>query len=217
MTSPKWGLPRCPCAPLRTAANPARRGPCAPCITCAGSATATQCGHLPRWFALARLRAARGRSTGAHGVSITYLRWHKHGDAAIRFKFEVIDGHRRCAGCNVAHPVESYGVDRRQKSGRNIYCRNCLRLKLHKRRALMKGAFVENVSIDDLMERDGWTCALCDEAIDPLLRHPAPLSASVDHRIPLAMGLAAGGEHSMSNCQAAHLVCNLRKGKRLVA
>jgi 5-methylcytosine-specific restriction endonuclease McrA len=37
------------------------------------------------------------------------------------------------------------------------------------------------------------------------------MSASVDHIIPLVLG----GEHSMANVQAAHLVCNLRKGDRL--
>lgn len=39
------------------------------------------------------------------------------------------------------------------------------------------------------------------------------MSASLDHREPLALG----GAHTYDNSQCAHLVCNERKGARLAA
>jgi 5-methylcytosine-specific restriction endonuclease McrA len=60
------------------------------------------------------------------------------------------------------------------------------------------------------MERDGWTCQLCLDPIDPALRVPDPMAATLDHVVPLAQG----GSHSMQNLQAAHFMCNYMKGDR---
>lgn len=79
------------------------------------------------------------------------------------------------------------------------------------RRARRIGATVESVSPAEIFERDGWMCRLCDDPIDQLLTYPDQMSASVDHRIPLSRG----GAHSKANCQAAHLICNLRKNNKL--
>lgn len=74
---------------------------------------------------------------------------------------------------------------------------------------------VEQLDETAIFERDQWTCQICLLPIDPKLRgtrrKPHPLSKSIDHRIPLVRG----GEHSMANCQAAHLICNIRKGDSL--
>jgi 5-methylcytosine-specific restriction endonuclease McrA len=70
---------------------------------------------------------------------------------------------------------------------------------------------VERVRRIDVFDRDGWVCLLCHVSIDPGLKYPDPMSASIDHIVPLARG----GVHSMANCQAAHLGCNVRKGSRL--
>ncbi|MEV7840190.1 HNH endonuclease [Streptomyces albidoflavus] len=59
--------------------------------------------------------------------------------------------------------------------------------------------------------RNGWTCQLCHEPIDPDVAWPDPMSPSIDHVIPLARG----GEHSMGNVQSAHLGCNSSKGDRV--
>lgn len=40
----------------------------------------------------------------------------------------------------------------------------------------------------------------------------APMSASVDHIVPLSRG----GEHSMANVQCAHLSCNSSKGDQTI-
>lgn len=63
----------------------------------------------------------------------------------------------------------------------------------------------------DVHTRDGWTCRLCRRPIDPEVAWPDPMSASVDHIVPLSRG----GEHSMINVQSAHLGCNSSKGDRL--
>lgn len=63
----------------------------------------------------------------------------------------------------------------------------------------------------DVHARDGWTCRLCGGPIDPEVAWPDPMSASVDHIVPLA----AGGAHTMANVQSAHLGCNSRKRDRV--
>lgn len=75
------------------------------------------------------------------------------------------------------------------------------------RRARIYGVEHEAVSPRGVFERDGWVCGICSEAIGPTLHYPDPMSASVDHVIPLARG----GFHLMDNCQASHLTCNMRK------
>ena len=79
------------------------------------------------------------------------------------------------------------------------------------RKADIRGASTsEPVSPRRVFERDGWRCALCHEPISQTLRFPDPLSASVDHIVPVSVG----GAHSPDNVQAAHLGCNARKGNR---
>ena len=82
----------------------------------------------------------------------------------------------------------------------------------HRRRALMRDAFVEDVIASKVFDRDGWVCKICGESIDKSLRWPDPGSVSLDHIIPLSKG----GLHSYDNCQAAHFGCNSRKGGRIL-
>ncbi len=55
-------------------------------------------------------------------------------------------------------------------------------------------------------ERDGWICGLCGGAIE------AVADLHIDHIKPLSLG----GKHVEGNLQAAHAVCNLAKGNRVV-
>ena len=64
---------------------------------------------------------------------------------------------------------------------------------------------------EDVYERDGWVCQLCGKPVDRGLEWPDPFSASLDHVVPVS----AGGEHSLLNCQLAHLRCNQAKGARV--
>lgn len=64
-----------------------------------------------------------------------------------------------------------------------------------------------------VFERDDWTCGLCHEPIQTGVPKRHPLSPSLDHIVPLSLG----GQHTHDNVQAAHLICNGRKGNRLTA
>ena len=63
----------------------------------------------------------------------------------------------------------------------------------------------------EIFERDDYICQLCFEPIDPFLRWPDPLAASLDHITPISKG----GNHTRDNAQASHLRCNLVKGDRV--
>lgn len=80
-----------------------------------------------------------------------------------------------------------------------------------KRDAVKFGPGHEKFSRFEVFDRDGWICQLCGDAVDPTIEWPHPMSASLDHRRPLSRG----GDHTKSNSQCAHLVCNTRKGAQL--
>ena len=82
----------------------------------------------------------------------------------------------------------------------------------HRRRATLKGAYVETVRITDLAERDGWVCGICAEPVDPDLKWPHLMSKTIDHVVPIALG----GAHAPTNCQIAHLTCNSRKRHTII-
>lgn len=69
----------------------------------------------------------------------------------------------------------------------------------------------ERFAPKDVYERDRWTCGLCRLPVDPDLPWPHPMSASVDHILPLSQG----GSHTLANVQCAHLSCNSRKCDRV--
>lgn len=77
-------------------------------------------------------------------------------------------------------------------------------------RADRLGAFVENIDMTTLFDRDGWQCGICKQPIDPKLRHPNRMAGTLDHIIPLNQG----GQHHYGNAQAAHYACNSAKGDR---
>lgn len=56
-------------------------------------------------------------------------------------------------------------------------------------------------------------CAICGQPVDKSLRFPHPLSASVDHIIPIAKG---GHPSALTNLQLTHLICNQVKGSKAV-
>lgn len=78
----------------------------------------------------------------------------------------------------------------------------------HIRRARMWGVEHERFKPSDIFDRDGWTCGICGDPIDRTLKHPHPMSVSLDHIV----ALCCGGPHTKANVQAAHLTCNSFKG-----
>lgn len=76
------------------------------------------------------------------------------------------------------------------------------------RRAKKRQVMTEKFLNVEIYERDNWICRLCHKKVNPKLQYPDPMSASLDHIIPLSKG----GAHSRQNTQLAHLICNVRAG-----
>lgn len=101
------------------------------------------------------------------------------------------------------------------KKQRRYCCRGCADADRHRmrnehsalRRARRRNLQREPIEKQEIFIRDGWSCHLCGEGISRDLAWPHPMSASMDHIIPLSRG----GSHTRENVAAAHLVCNLRK------
>lgn len=107
----------------------------------------------------------------------------------------------RARGMCSTHYVKTWATENREKHLANV------RTQGMRYRARKRGAFVENVHRDDVLERDGWRCQICGKKIPKTAAYPDPLSPSVDHVVPLSLG----GKHEMKNVQAAHLICNAVK------
>lgn len=77
----------------------------------------------------------------------------------------------------------------------------------HRKRVVRAG---EDFAKAEIFDRDNWQCGICGDAVDADLEWPHPLSASVDHVVPLAHG----GKHVRTNVRCTHLICNHRRGVR---
>lgn len=82
---------------------------------------------------------------------------------------------------------------------------------LIQRRAIVRGATgpADRFTVHDLIARDGNTCGICGEPIEGT-RYPHPMSASIDHIIPISRG----GTHTLTNARPTHLRCNIARGNR---
>lgn len=80
----------------------------------------------------------------------------------------------------------------------------------HRRRSLKVGGGSERFDDRATFERDRWRCGICRKRVDERLRWPHPLSASVDHMVPIS----EGGLHTRANVRLAHLTCNTSRGNR---
>jgi len=88
-----------------------------------------------------------------------------------------------------------------------------------RRRARKKLAFVENVSPKYIFERDKYRCNLklspsCNGKTDPAKVVPHPRAPTIDHIIPLGVGVENDGWHSNANSWCACFECNCIKRDR---
>lgn len=77
----------------------------------------------------------------------------------------------------------------------------------HRRRARIAEVSVGPVSRERVMERDGWTCWVCDLPTNRAPGAPRSERPSLDHVI----ALSDGGAHTEDNLRCAHLGCNIRR------
>jgi 5-methylcytosine-specific restriction endonuclease McrA len=143
-----------------------------------------------------------------------YARWWRHGDPFVTKNRW--DGYARACdaeGCDRVH----YGHGlckrhyRKQYPERNPNPWNDRRrANFQKRRALKKAATIgDSVLLAEVRERDLDRCGICGQPVNGKA-YPHPLSASLDHIVPLSVG----GAHDPTNVQLAHLRCNISKGNR---
>lgn len=126
----------------------------------------------------------------------------------------------RCSECD-----DTFFSSKRVARGANRYCgpvckeRGKRRLKKEtgrlsdssaRARARKYGTKLETVEARRVFERDRWICQLCGRKINRMVSAPHPMSASLDHILPISRG----GDHTYANTQLAHLRCNIAKGNR---
>lgn len=109
-----------------------------------------------------------------------------------------------CLECGTAHMAKttrSFCSDKCRTRRRRRY-------KSWRSRASHYGVPFENITWLDVMLSLDWKCGICGDDIDPSLRHPDDMCATVDHITPMAKG----GGHVWGNVQPAHWLCNVLKG-----
>jgi endogenous inhibitor of DNA gyrase (YacG/DUF329 family) len=120
---------------------------------------------------------------------------------------------RSCEGCNVDLPAWARGFHRFCDRCAQERIRACTRRRVHRRRVVTEGfdgGTFERFADREIFDRDKWRCGLCRKRVSRRLQWPHPLSASLDHMVPIF----EGGRHLRTNVQLAHLTCNLRKRER---
>ena len=75
------------------------------------------------------------------------------------------------------------------------------------------GGIIDDVEVEVLYIRDKGMCSICLKHVDKRLKFPDPMSASIEHIIPVSK---PGSTHSYRNTALAHLICNIRKNNRTV-
>jgi 5-methylcytosine-specific restriction endonuclease McrA len=101
------------------------------------------------------------------------------------------------------------GVNSRQVACSTV-CRQ--RYESKRRKLRLKGLNPTVVPVAQLYRRDSGMCGICKAPVDRTLRYPHPMSATIDHIVPISKG----GQHESHNLQLAHSRCNISKGNREV-
>ncbi|WP_338121874.1 HNH endonuclease [Mycobacterium paragordonae] len=116
---------------------------------------------------------------------------------------------RTCAHCD--RDLGSLDIKRQICDSCRAVARRKCRGK-HSRRARHYSVEYETVDARKVYARDKWRCGICNRKVDKRLVPPHPMSASLDHVVPMSLG----GAHTYANTQCTHWICNTRKGTRAV-
>jgi hypothetical protein len=155
---------------------------------------------------------------------------------------DVMSRKHYCDACK-AHKQRIQGIKNRRRARKKtrdesraareknpVYCRGCGNAVPRRRRAWCsdrcltkaisnqdnhrrRGAYGKRklFTLKEIGDRDGWVCHLCTSDVDPDAKgRQAP---TMDHLIPVSLN----GKHTMSNVRLAHMICNSRRGNRLLA
>lgn len=101
------------------------------------------------------------------------------------------------------------------KNARGACCSKACRQRYESRRrkARLRGVSPVVITVAHLFRRGDRNCGLCGQPVEKAHKYPSPMSATVDHIVPLSKG----GAHHIDNTQLAHARCNMVKGNRYVA
>lgn len=114
-----------------------------------------------------------------------------------------------CGRCGTQYTVATPPTT--SQTRHNVCSQGCREAnKRDRRRARKRAAFVSTVNRQAIFRRDRWTCRICGRHLKRNAVVPHPLAPTIDHIVPLAKG----GTHEPANVQAAHFLCNSRKGDR---
>jgi 5-methylcytosine-specific restriction endonuclease McrA len=124
-----------------------------------------------------------------------------------------------CSGCEQTLPISAF-PERPDRIGKLFsLCQACrvdwarvyrhdnpvpIREASRRRRARLRGSRTDGHSEDAVYERDKGKCWFCGEQIDRSLKHPDPMSLTINHIHPIAKG----GPDIAKNVAPAHLMCN---------
>lgn len=119
-----------------------------------------------------------------------------------------------CGNCNVAFKL-TYRISGAAAS-QGFYCLKCrpeIRRSRYRQKSVTRRGYLSSarVSVEQLVQRDGYDCAICGESIDIALPRTSKQGATIDHRIPLSKG----GSDELDNLQLAHWICNNRKADKI--
>lgn len=157
------------------------------------------------------LAQERLRLASQHGTSINdYYRCKKANTTACTPCRKVSAAYRRS---QVAKDPEKF-----KQQDKEYYLRYPHK-KLHnnRARARKRGIPSQYYTRQQIFDRDGHNCYICDNPIDMNVTHiqgqPGwELYPHVDHVVPLALG----GHDVLANVKIAHAICNMRKGTSLL-
>lgn len=184
-----------------------------PCSVC-GEPTSSRrmyCSDACKWVARPRIPCSRcgeptGYARGATDGPVAHDRCRSRPDHGTPTRY----GYGcRCEVCRAAQTevMADYRRRYRERTGQSYYDR-------YRRRdpGGRGGHFVSRAERFAIYDRDGWICQLCSDPVDPDLKSPHRLSATLDHIEPVSYALIP--DHSPGNLRLAHRTCNSSRGNR---
>jgi 5-methylcytosine-specific restriction endonuclease McrA len=120
---------------------------------------------------------------------------------------------RNCKGC-----ADPFITRRKEQLYCSQECRNWMREQVKRETARRRGESQWSAANRPtwkakIFYKNQGQCQLCNSPIDLRLKSPDPMSFSIDHIVPVSLG----GTHEQANLQAAHLVCNSRRGNKPIS
>lgn len=117
---------------------------------------------------------------------------------------------KNCIVCGNSFKLGDIKISCCSAKCKDIALKNQKRDRKALRRAREKCVYAEKIKIQIVIKRDAGVCQICGKKVLISKKCPHPLSATIDHIIPLSKG----GHHSYKNIQLAHFICNCKKNDK---